>query len=878
MSFTVVPVNDAPTAVNSTLTGIAEDAADASNTGTAVSTLVANSTDPDASPLKGMAIVGVDNSDGEWQYTLNGGSTWNTIITASDFAAILLAGNNANHKVRFVPDPNYFGTSTLTFRAWDQTSRTAGSVVAVGSSGGSTAFSANTASATLTITSAIDPFDMSLETDPKALSFNGSSDYLSSTLSPLDALDNFTLSFWFKPDVIDGTQDLVGQDDAVEVVLRTVSNVTTLDVYSAGPNRTDSVDITAVIGVGSWTHVIIVGDASRGTLKIYINDTLEYTITSAPTTHFGTSTAGMNVAGYVSDSANGNFFQGQIDNIAVWDSAYAGDAIDAIRNYVPGSSAANLRGFWSFDETTGDAVNALSGASSTTTLTLNGSTSRVTATALDTTSSYTEQASAIALKPLIGIFDLDYAVITATVQITAGFVPGDTLALTPDSSTMGDISVTAYNSSTGVLTLATSSGATPRQWVTALRAVTFVNSFSNNPGTSRTVGFLVAGASTSTTQLTMPLTIIPANDAPVVAATTLTSISEDVADTSNVGTSVFDMVAAITDVDSGANKGIAITAINTTDGRWQYTLNGGTTWVTMLNVSTTNAIPLAANLNHKVRFIPNPTFSGTTTFQFRAWDQTNGTAGQGINVSVNGGTTAFSANTATATLTVDNIVAGIYTSMSSNTKSLQFNGSSAYLSSSTSTLSALTNFTLSFWVNPDTLSGRQDLVGQRGALVVYLDTTAGTNLCVAASGTGRSTECISVTSYLLPNDWTHIAITGEAGRGSLKLFVDGTQRGVFSGSAHSTFGSSVNPMRVAGYVSDASNGNFFAGQIDEISLWNGVFNADTISALQWFHPTGNEPYLLGYWSLDEGSGSTAANALTGASSATHLTTSGSPLW
>jgi hypothetical protein len=376
----------------------------------------------------------------------------------------------------------------------------------------------------------------------------------------------------------------------------------------------------------------------------------------------------------------------------------------------------------------------------------------------------------------------------------------------------------------------------------------------------------------------MPLTIIPANDAPVAAATTLTSISEDVADTSNVGTSVFDMVAAITDVDSGANKGIAITAINTTDGRWQYTLNGGTTWVTMLNVSTTNAIPLAANLNHKVRFIPNPTFSGTTTFQFRAWDQTNGTAGQGINVSVNGGTTAFSANTATATLTVDNIVAGIYTSMSSNTKSLQFNGSSAYLSSSTSTLSALTNFTLSFWVNPDTLSGRQDLVGQRGALVTYLDTTTGTNLCVAASGTGRSTECISVTSYLLPNDWTHIAITGEAGRGSLKLFVDGTQRGVFSGSAHSSFGSSVNPMRVAGYVSDASNGNFFAGQIDEISLWNGVFNADTISALQWFHPTGNEPYLLGYWSLDEGSGSTATNALTGASSATHLTTSGSPLW
>jgi hypothetical protein len=54
--------------------------------------------------------------------------------------------------VRFVPQANLSGTATLTFRAWDRSSGSAGAVVNPGAGGGSSAFSAATQSVALTVT------------------------------------------------------------------------------------------------------------------------------------------------------------------------------------------------------------------------------------------------------------------------------------------------------------------------------------------------------------------------------------------------------------------------------------------------------------------------------------------------------------------------------------------------------------------------------------------------------------------------------------------------------------------------------------------------------------------------------------------------------
>ncbi|MDH5470240.1 MAG: Ig-like domain-containing protein, partial [Gammaproteobacteria bacterium] len=127
VSVTLASVNDAPvlTGANN-LTSIDEDPV--SNTGTLVSTLIAGQvTDADAGALTGIAVVGVDDTNGTWEYTTDGGSNWYAFGAVDSTSARLLAAD-ANTSVRFVPDAGWNGTVTngLTFHAWDQTSGTAG--------------------------------------------------------------------------------------------------------------------------------------------------------------------------------------------------------------------------------------------------------------------------------------------------------------------------------------------------------------------------------------------------------------------------------------------------------------------------------------------------------------------------------------------------------------------------------------------------------------------------------------------------------------------------------------------------------------------------------------------------------------------------------
>jgi hypothetical protein len=65
---------------------------------------------------------------------------------------------------------------------------------------------------------------------------------------------------------------------------------------------------------------------------------------------------------------------------------------------------------------------------------------------------------------------------------------------------------------------------------------------------------------------------------------------------------------------------------------------------------------LAADDNTRIRFVPNPNFNGTPGgISFRAWDRTEGFAGSTADTSAFGGSTAFSAEIATTTTTVNPI-------------------------------------------------------------------------------------------------------------------------------------------------------------------------------------------------------------------------------
>ncbi len=163
VTITITGVNDVPVLDNSgdmQLTDIAED--DTANTGKLVSDIIASSavvdpiTDVDNLAVEGIAVVGVDDTNGQWQSSVDNGATWNAFGFVSETAATLL---DASVRIRFAPNPHYSGPAgNITFRAWDQAdgnlSGTTG--VDVSTNGGATAYSIAMETATLAVTPVAD--------------------------------------------------------------------------------------------------------------------------------------------------------------------------------------------------------------------------------------------------------------------------------------------------------------------------------------------------------------------------------------------------------------------------------------------------------------------------------------------------------------------------------------------------------------------------------------------------------------------------------------------------------------------------------------------------------------------------------------------------
>lgn len=128
-----------------TLTPIDEDVDNALNDGTTIFDLIASAggdritdTNTFPAPLEGIAVLSVDDTNGTWQYTLDGGASWLDIqndALSGDLGLLLRAESAAGTedtltRVRFVPDANWNSNRgsdpALTFRAWDQTGDTEG--------------------------------------------------------------------------------------------------------------------------------------------------------------------------------------------------------------------------------------------------------------------------------------------------------------------------------------------------------------------------------------------------------------------------------------------------------------------------------------------------------------------------------------------------------------------------------------------------------------------------------------------------------------------------------------------------------------------------------------------------------------------------------
>ena len=151
---------------------------------------------------------------------------------------------------------------------------------------------------------------------------------------------------------------------------------------------------------------------------------------------------------------------------------------------------------------------------------------------------------------------------------------------------------------------------------------------------------------------TFSISVTSVNDAPTLSTDTrsLNSIDED--DTDNSGTQVSTILSSAdsTDDPDGDTLGVAVTNVEDTDGHWEYSTDGGSSWTDVSTATPTASLLLADS--ERVRFVPSAEFNGDADVTLRAWDQTSGSVGGTDDTTVNGGTTAYSSSTATASITV----------------------------------------------------------------------------------------------------------------------------------------------------------------------------------------------------------------------------------
>lgn len=295
-----------------------------------------------------------------------------------------------------------------------------------------------------------------------------------------------------------------------------------------------------------------------------------------------------------------------------------------------------------------------SGATDTPIIDLNGDLAGVD---FATTFSEDEGPKAIVSVDGLTIANGDDTMLTAARAALAQRPDGAFESLAIDPATAGGLKV-EYKPQTGELTI--QGAGTVTRYQTILRSLTY-NNLSQSPDiTDRVVAVTVSDGALTSAPAVSTVVINSVNDAPVLDNTgnmALAPISED--DVNSNGNSVKKIIESaetggenrITDVDLNPLEGMAVIEAGSANGVWQYSLNAGASWQPFPAVSNTVAVLL--NEAARIRFVPTPGYNGSAGFSFRAWDQSARANGDvGVDVSLNGGASAFSTQSETVTIDV----------------------------------------------------------------------------------------------------------------------------------------------------------------------------------------------------------------------------------
>lgn len=233
------------------------------------------------------------------------------------------------------------------------------------------------------------------------------------------------------------------------------------------------------------------------------------------------------------------------------------------------------------------------------------------------------------------------------------------------ADTTGTSITASYTATTGILSLRGLDTAANYQQV--LRTVRYNNTSPTPNTTVRKITVIAYNTQSGGSVANADIVVQLVNNAPVLDNSqrfALPNYTQGSGDPTGIEVNSFlgkeTQLPRITDPDAGAVGGIAVITADQGNGTWQYSLDGGSTWVAFGTTSAAQALLLGDAEGNQIRFLPNAGFTGTATFLFRGWDQTNGSPNVQLqeadgaygDTTQNGGSTAYSSAVATAQATV----------------------------------------------------------------------------------------------------------------------------------------------------------------------------------------------------------------------------------
>ncbi len=174
-----------------------------------------------------------------------------------------------------------------------------------------------------------------------------------------------------------------------------------------------------------------------------------------------------------------------------------------------------------------------------------------------------------------------------------------------------------------------------------------------------------------------------------------------------------------------------------------------------------------------------------------------------------------------------------------------------------------TTFTLEAWVYPDYPSGNyRTIVSKEREYILGL---SGSNVIQCAFFGYTWSNWIKPNYSLLPNQWSHIALTYN--NGNITIYVNG--KAIYETYFWASTGvslSSPNDFRIGSRQGQGGVGDteYFEGAIDEVMVWGSVRTEQEIRRdMQTAPSSANNPSLLAYWPLDNTGSLTATNLAAG---------------